>query len=213
MEPKILEEIMQESAPGPRPAFGTIHLLRAILLIGKEAPIGRKNLSVKLSLGAGSVRTLIQRLKNNKLICERKHGCDLTETGSKLCLILMSRISETMVIEAGRLSLGRWNVAILVRGVAGKISAGLEQRDAAIKIGATGANTIIYSSGKFIVPRGCTDCAAEYPDNTWDRLRTNLSPNDGDVIIVSGGPSHAIAENGALAAAWTFITDQMPDFI
>ena len=207
MELKILEKILQETAPGPKLTFTVLHLLKAIMLMGREGPLGRKSLSDKLPLGTGAVRTLIQRLRDHQLISEDRQGCRLTERGLKLYSTLVSRISQPVVIDAGRLALDKWNVALLVHNAAHKIGAGLEQRDAAVRAGATGANSIIYSGGKFIIPRGSLDCATDFPNTIWDRLKATLMPKDGDVIIVAGGSSRHAAEDGTLAAAWTLMAD------
>ena len=205
MELSILQKILRESAPGPQPTFTVLHLLKAIILIGREGPLGRKSLSYKLTLGEGVVRTLIERLRISQLISEDRRGCSLTRKGLDLHSTLIGRISRPVSIGAGMLSLDKWNVAILVHDAAKKIGAGLEQRDAAVRAGATGANTIIYSEGKFIIPRGSQNCAADSPNGIWDRLKSTLLPNEGDLIIISGGPSCNIAEDGVLAAAWTLI--------
>lgn len=197
--------LVYEAAPGPPISFQLPHLLRALLIIGKEGTIGRKSLSQRLKIGEGVVRTLIGRLRTHQLVSCDKMGCKLTRKGQKVYLELLKKISYPKVIEAGRLSLGKWNVALLVRKTTKDIGHGLKQRDAALLVGASGANTIIYRDGKFVMPAGSSDCAKDYPDPVWGKLESELRPEDGDVIILCGGETHQKAENGALAAAWTLI--------
>jgi hypothetical protein len=207
MELGVLKEALHGTSAGPKPAFTMVHLLEAIFVVQKEGPIGRKIPSDRLSLGAGVVRTLIWRLRSHHILSEDKQGCKLTEKGLRLYSMLQRRISQPVVTDAGRLFLNKWNAIILVRGGASRIHLGLEQRDAAVRVGATGANTIIYSDGRFLIPGGSSDCAGDFPDSVWERLRVILKPEDGDLIIVSGAPSSHVAEQGVLAAAWTIISD------
>ena len=85
MELKRFLDSVASAAPGPRPSFQSLHLLEAILVIGREALIGRKKLAELLGLGEGAVRTLIQRLRSESLVrVIGRGGCALSEKGEEL---------------------------------------------------------------------------------------------------------------------------------
>ncbi len=79
-----------------------------------------------------------------------------------------------------------------------KIRTGIEQRDASIRVGADGARTVIYSSGKFMIPSldkksANADCEALGPSEPWTTIRSEGKPRNGDVVIVSWANSVLLA--------------------
>jgi hypothetical protein len=114
-------------------------------------------------------------------------------------------MSPPTPVEAGRLATGNLSIAVLVRGVADKVRIGIEQRDAAIRAGATGAATIVYRGHRFEIPGSSGNAQSRFPDAVWRRLRELLQPQDGDVIIISSAPSREAAASGALSAATTLL--------
>jgi hypothetical protein len=87
--------------------------------------------------------------------------------------------------------------AVLVKGAVELIRSGIEQRDAAIKVGARGATTLVYRGGRFQMP----GVDMEVPEEIRVRLLEGLDVEDGDVIIVGAGDTPLSAEIGAKAAA------------
>jgi hypothetical protein len=169
--------------------------------------VGRFKLGQITGLGQGEVRTLISRLKQANLIIVDSRGCALTEEGAKRFDSISRTIPYSFQVEATGLNLGKYNWSVIVRDKGAKVKKGLEQRDASIRVGATGALTVIYSGGKFGIPseNGLEDCEAMGPSDPWTTIRNNSKPRNGDVVIVSGGDSNSLAEEGALAAALTVI--------
>jgi hypothetical protein len=90
-------------------------------------------------------------------------------------------------------------------GSARNLKAGLEQRDAAVKVGAAGASTYIMKSGKFAIPGGSSDCEKDFPSKVWSVLRQQLSPKSGDAVILCGARDETTAKLGALSAALTLV--------
>ncbi len=111
-------------------------------------------------------------------------------------------------IQVGMLSksdatLGTETVAVLVRGHKNRVKIGVEQRDAAVRVGADGATTILVQGGDLWVPPDfCLD--KERPDFAAE-LRDIFSVREGDVIIIGTGADYHKAEDGALAAAFELI--------
>ena len=194
---------MRPTYPGPSISFSLVDGVRAILELGVDG-IGRERLAKNLGIGNGAVRTLIKRLDRMDLIERGKGGCRLTKKGQGVFRTLNARI-KIGEINGGPLSTDRFTETILIRGGAIAVKIGLEQRDAAIREGATGATTLIYKSGKFVIPGGSRDCEQDFPNLLWDKLRTGLKPVDGDLIIICSGSSKQIASKGAFSIAWTAI--------
>jgi hypothetical protein len=103
-------------------------------------------------LGEGAARTLIERLKAQGLIAVDRAGCALTKKGEEAWHALHAVFPRKTAIGRSKLTLGSFNVAILVKEGAGKVRSGMEQRDAALIAGAKGATTLQYSSGRLMVP-------------------------------------------------------------
>ena len=58
-------------------------------------------------------------------------------------------------------ALGKFNYAILLKHLSFAIKSGIEQRDAAVKMGGMGATTLLFSKGKFMMPTLNYDCSKE----------------------------------------------------
>jgi predicted transcriptional regulator len=204
MELRRFLSSIASTPPGPRPSFQSFHILETILVIGREAPIGRKRLAEILGLGEGAVRTLIQRLKDHSIVSVLgRGGCALSERGEELLRELESRMRDVGPV---RLELP-WshpaNYVLIVHDAVGRVSRGLEQRDEAVKAGAKALMILAYQGGRLMMP-GVSDLSAERPEFA-SRLIEELRPVDGDVILISGGDSLAEARRGALAAALTLL--------
>ncbi len=172
--------------------------------------LGRNKLGQLIGLGQGEVKTLISRLKEHDLITVNARGCIFTEKGIREFHSISNAIPFSSHVGAEGLKLGKSNWAVLIRGKQRKINKGIEQRDAAIKAGASGAVTVVYSSGRFMIPDGVerikwTDCEALGPSEPWMTIRRNAKPRQGDLIIISGGDSPSQAEDGALASVLTIL--------
>jgi len=190
--------------PGPRPSFQSHHVLEAILVIGREAPIGRKRLAEILGLGEGAVRTLIQRLKDQSIVSVLgRGGCALSGKGEELLRELERRMRDVGPV---RLELP-WsypaNYVLIIHDAVGRVSKGLEQRDEAVRAGAKALMILTYQGGRLLMP-GVSDLSAERPEFA-SHLIEELRPVDGDVILITGGDSLAEARRGALAAALTLL--------
>jgi DNA-binding PadR family transcriptional regulator len=206
---KTLIKIVEKPV-GPKPGFEITDVIKLFFLLGEGAPKGRKSLSKELRLGEGSVRTLLNRLQENGLVKMDRGGCRLTESGASIYRELAKTITKPKPVDAGLFSQGAWNYAILIRGSAVKIRSGLEQRDAAVRAGASGATTLLYRAGRFSLPGVDVDVERTYPSNFWKTLRDLLNPMDGDSIIIVGAGSAKDAERGALTAALQTLLADLP---
>lgn len=192
-----------EKAPGPTPSFTAVHVIKALELIAGE-PIGRNKLSKELALGEGAARTLIERLKAHGLITVDRAGCALTKKGEEAWRALHAVFPRKTTIGRSKLTLGSFNIAILVKEGASKVRSGMEQRDAALIAGAKGATTLLYSSGRLTVPPEQRDAAEETP-GICRALIDLLKPVDNDAVVIGSADTFEKAEHGALAAALSLI--------
>ena len=186
-------------------------VLKALWAIGKSrSSVGRQKLGQLTGLGQGEVRTLISRLKENGLIAVEPRGIKFAEKGKKEFDSISRSIPFSSAVDASDLALGDFSWALIVRDKSSRVKKGLEQRDAAIRAGASGALTVIYSGGKFQIPSieqksGPTDSESMGPAEPWTSIRRESSPRDNDVVVVSGAETLHLAEEGALAAALTLL--------
>ncbi|MBS7619025.1 hypothetical protein KEJ21_00030 [Candidatus Bathyarchaeota archaeon] len=191
-----LKRLSRSTASGLAPAYSEAHVLKAIEIIGSLSGIGRKMLSKELGLGEGTVRTLVKRLKEEGVLESSRGGMFLTSLGEKLLGDLHESLRATE-LEETIITVGRFNYAVLVKGLASGIKSGVEQRDTALIAGAKGATTLIFKEGCFHIP----SLEIEFPERISQRLIERLSPEEGDVIIIGTADSLLEAELGAKAAA------------
>jgi len=202
---RFLEKIICEKAPGPSPTFTVFHVIRAIELIARK-PVGRGKLAEELKVGEGTVRTLIERLRSAGLVVTSKAGCTLTDKGRKLWENYKSIFKEKIEIGASELGIAKYNFAILVKNLGHKVKSGVEQRDAAVIVGAKGATTLVMKEGRLLVPAVSEDLSRDYP-KAANQIFNLLKPEENDAIIIASADDPSKAEYGVLAAAWTLADD------
>ncbi len=201
---KVIEKIARKLAPGRTPFFTEAHVIKALEEIEVQGQVGRIRLSKELGLGEGPTRTLIKHLKKEKLIKISRSGIELSVYGKNLFSTLRAEISEEMEIPSSPLTVGTFNVAVLVRDGGSAVKYGLEQRDAAIMTGAYGATTLIFSDNKLIMPTVAEDIFRDIP-LIRDTLLSKLKPKENDVIIIGSAEEKRLAELGAKMAAFELL--------
>lgn len=203
---KVLKAIEGREAAGPAPLFSFLDALNVLEVVSREGPIGRQRLSTEVGLGEGSTRTILKRLKRLGLVESNKLGCRLTEEGERFLQSLKSKLGAPIPLQRSFLTVGESNFGILVKGVGDKVGSGIEQRDAAVRMGATGATTLIFKEGKLLMPPTNKPLEEDWPELA-ESIRRTFAPNENDVIIVCGAEDKAAAERGAMAAAWSLIRE------
>ena len=196
----IIERVTRKIAPGPAPAFNEAHVVKALEMIDKYQTVGRIKLSKEMGLGEGTTRTLLKHLKKEGVTQSSRSGISFSEEGKKLFSDLRSQLREGIDVPSSPLTVGAFNIAVLVRNAAQAIGSGMEQRDAAIKSGALGATTLIFSSNKLELPQEEENLCESMPE-LHNKLVTQLNPKENDVIIVGSGENRDSAEIGAKMAA------------
>jgi predicted transcriptional regulator len=198
-----IRSISSTRSSGPGRTFTELQLIRAIQILGEKKILGRTMLSRILNIGSGAIRTIINILEENNIIVVKKSGCCLTEKGINIYEQIKKRIPLLCLIDAGRLSVAKFDAAVIVKESSKLINRGIEQRDAAIRVGAKGASTVIWVNHKFIVPKGSNDCERDFPNGIWKTLKDKFHPEDGDVIIISSAENPGTAIYGTLSSALT----------
>ncbi|MDI6884411.1 MAG: DUF4443 domain-containing protein [Hadesarchaea archaeon] len=178
---------------GPLPRFSEIHVRMALDIVAKHGRVGRKQLTEELGVGEGSVRTILNQLKERELITSSRGGHALTAKGRRS----LGKPFELIQVDVGGLTVGEVNVATIVRGAAAKVKRGIEQRDEAIKAGAAGATVLIFREGKLQFPGGFLKVGKR----PTEVLMKSFNPREGDVIIIGSARDVVTAEAGAKAAA------------
>lgn len=202
---QVLEEIVCERAPGPSASFSVLHVLKALEIMSEKA-VGRSRLAADLNVGEGTVRTLINRLKDAGLIVISEVGCALTKDGLDLWKEIKSVFEKKNEIGKNELTISEYNVAVLVKNRGHKVKSGVEQRDAAVMAGAKGATTILSKKRCLVIPSVSNDVAKDFP-NAADQMFSLLQPEENDVVIIGSADTLIKAEYGALAAALTLLDD------
>jgi len=199
-----LKKVASNYAPSRGLSFGVVHIFKTLQLIDKGGHVGRALLCKELGLGEGSIKTLIKHLKMNNLVKTNNRGTTMTPRGQAI----FSELTESMPAETPlpkcSVALGKFNHAVLIKRLSYAIKSGIEQRDAAIKIGGTGATTLLFVDNKFIMPTaGRTQDSFRRDPATRSLLLNSLGPEHGDIIIVGssdadGRAAEIAAKNAAL---------------
>ncbi|HEV3433647.1 MAG TPA: DUF4443 domain-containing protein [Nitrososphaera sp.] len=198
----MLEKVTSRYAPSRVLSFDVVHVFAGLQIIKKNNNITSRNaLCSGLVLGEGTVKTLVKHLKMQGLIETSNRGTRLTAKGKSICEGLLSAIPAEMSLPKCSIALSKFNYAVLVRDFGFAVGLGIEQRDAAIKMGATGATTLLFKDNKFVMPANSDD-SLKKEQEIRRMLIEKLNPKEGDVIIIgSANDNKKTAELGAKNAA------------
>lgn len=185
---------------GPPTQFHPWHLLAAFYTFCQSpSPIGRYQLGSDLELGGGSIRSLIRFLRERRLIEPvHRQGHQLSPEGKRHCDKLNQILIKLMELPQSSYTVDVFNLGCHLHHMAHHITNGVEQRDAAIQAGATGATTLIQTSdpNQLIMPT-----SYEVKKQDVYQLIKAFDLHEGDIIIIGSGPTLISAKLGALAAA------------
>jgi len=130
----------------------------------------------------------------------------LTKRGEVLYDELRSRLSKIAFIDARQLSLDKFNAAMSIRGGAQRVRLGIEQRDAAVRAGATGACTLVIRGRHYVMPMSDTgETKLKSDDALVHDLEETLHARNRDAVTIVGASEKSLAEHGAFAAALTLL--------
>jgi hypothetical protein len=193
-----------DTRQGPPTKFHPWHLLAAFHVFCKSVfPIGRYQLGSNLELGGGSIRSLIRFLRKRGLIeAVHRQGHQLSSQGKRHCETLKQVLIKLVELPQSSYTIDIYNYGCHLHQLAHLITDGIEQRDAAMRAGASGATTFIQD------PDSDTIIMAKDHRIKKDDLAIILDYFDvdtGDVIIIGSGSSKICARLGTFAAIFTLL--------
>jgi Mn-dependent DtxR family transcriptional regulator len=198
---KTLQKVADRYAPSRVLSFDMVHVFKTLQLIQENGHVSREKLCEDLGLGEGTIKTLVRHLKMQNLIESTNAGTTMTKKGNSLFSELLSSIPSEISLSKCAITLGKFNYAVLVKQMSSIIKDGIAQRDAAIRMGASGATTLLFKDNKFLIPQTNFDSLKD-EHQLSEQMIKNLHPQDGDVIIIgSDNYSRKKAEFAAKSAA------------
>ena len=150
---KTLERIADRYAPSRSISFDIVHVFKALQLMNEKGHVSREILCKELVLGEGTVRTLIRHLKMHDLVETTNAGTKMSRKGDSFFAELLSSLPFETRLSKCNITLAKYNYAILIKQMSFAVKSGIEQRDAAIKMGASGATTLLFKDNKFLIPQ------------------------------------------------------------
>jgi hypothetical protein len=193
------------------PALKPHHAAVALVMIGREQPLGRYELTEQMSIGEGSTRTLLKRFTDAGYItADGKQGQRLSEEGMKVFRQISQDIPRSMFLDVPRLVVYEFAYANLVRDMSQKIKDGVRQRDEAIiqgGYGMSGASTLIHRYGTLVMPPDDYHILDNYTEETILIMET-LRPEDGDVVILGSSGDRNLSREVSMAAVMTLFNGE-----
>ncbi|NJE25813.1 DUF4443 domain-containing protein [Thermococcus sp. MV5] len=189
---------------GAYPEFKMEDILITLFLV--KTPKGRKQISEELSLGEGTVRTLLKKLTASGLIKSQQKGHFLSEKGINVVNDISNLFSEPVEIESIE---GFPACALIVRNPPEFKS--IELRDEAIRFFAKGAMILLCSEGEAIFPEDERPLKDALPE--IDREVKKLPLKDGDLIVITWAESRTNAIRSAIHVAVVLKGDLLPSDI
>ena len=182
---------------GPMFRFTDANVYWALYLLSDGKRMGRKKLADAVGVGEGSMRRILDTLREWEMINIKQTGITITRSG----LGFLGELPIKIVgVDMGDAVVGEFSQAVLVYGVANKIENGMQQRDAGIKVGAEGCTTVVMRNGILMIP---PDWNVDKERPTLARkIRTVTEMTDKDVLIVGSSSNCHAAVAAALTAAF-----------
>lgn len=193
-------KIIEAPQYGPMFRFTDASVYWALYVLSDGKRMGRKRLSEEIGVGEGSMRRIIETLRERDMISIKQTGITITKTG----LAYLEELPIVVVdVKLGDSIVGEFSRSVIVRGVADKIQNGMQQRDAGIKVGASGCTTVVMREGDLFIPPDW-NLDKERPDIAKE-IRDKTMMTEKDVLIVGSGDNLVVATAAALTAAFELI--------
>jgi len=170
--------------------YSKTDILRTFLLL--EKPVSRAELSHRLELGEGTTRTILDILKNKKLIKSNRQGHTFTGKGTNVLKKIKKNLEGPKRIKYGSLHPKLKKSAVLVKNCNRKIT--FKERDIAIKNRAEAAVLFRFDKNLFL-PQ------AEQDIIDTKQLNYLFDYKKNDILIITFADSYRVAENSCLSVA------------
>lgn len=189
-------KIIDEPQFGPMFRFNDANVYWALYILSSGRRIGRKRLADEVGVGEGSMRRIIETLKDWGFIDIKQTGITITKSGQAFLAQVPIRPVDVYI---GGSVIGECQQGILVLGGASKVNKGMEQRDAGIKVGGRGCTTLVIRDGALMIPPDWN--LDEKDPETAYKIRKDTGMTADDALIVGGGDTKSQAVESAVAAA------------
>lgn len=182
---------------GPMFRFTDSNVYWALHLLSSGKRLGRKRLADSIGVGEGSMRRIIDTLREWEMITIKQTGISITKSGIGFLNELPMKVID---IDLGDSVVGRYQQGVIVQGVAHKIENGMQQRDAGIRAGADGCTTLVIRDGVLMIPPDWN--LDENKPELAEKIRKETGMTESDVIIVGSSDNEHAAVNAVLTAAF-----------
>ena len=189
-------KIIDEPQFGPMFRFNDANVYWSLHLLSDGRRMGRKRLADEVGVGEGSMRRIIDTLKEWDFINIKQTGITITKAG--LSFLEQIPIKPVDIFVEGAVA-GACQQGVLVLGGADKVVNGMEQRDAGIKVGADGCTTIVIRDGALMIPPDW-NMDEKTPELAY-KIRKEIGLTQSDALIIGGGENQTVATEAALTAA------------
>ena len=189
-------KIIDEPQYGPMFRFNDANVYWALYVLSDGKRMGRKRLAEEVGVGEGSMRRIIDTLKEWGFILIKQTGITITKAGQAFLNQLPIR---PVSVNLGEAVVGEYQQAVLVLGAADKVVNGMEQRDMGIKVGGAGCTTIVIRDGNLMVPPDW-NIDEKDPDLAY-KIRKDSGITQSDALVVGGADSRTSAVEAAVTAA------------
>ena len=189
-------KIIDEPQFGPMFRFNDANVYWALYILSDGRRMGRKRLADEVGVGEGSMRRIIDTLKEWDFINIKQTGITITKAG--LSFLEQIPIRPVDIFVEGSVA-GACQQGVLVLGGADKVVNGMEQRDAGIKVGADGCTTIVIRDGVLMIPPDW-NMDEKTPELAY-KIRKEIGLTQSDALIIGGGENQTVATEAALTAA------------
>ena len=189
-------KIIDEPQFGPMFRFNDANVYWSLHLLSDGRRMGRKRLADEVGVGEGSMRRIIDTLKEWDFINIKQTGITITKAG--LSFLDQLPLRPVNIFVEGSVA-GAYQQGVLVLGGADKVVNGMEQRDAGIKVGADGCTTIVIRDGILMIPPDW-NMDDKTPELAY-KIRKEIGMTQSDALIIGGGETQALATEAAITAA------------
>lgn len=190
-------KIIDEPQFGPMFRFNDANVYWSLYVLSDGRRMGRKRLAEEVGVGEGSMRRILDTLKEWDFIMIKQTGITITKAG--ISFLDQIPIRPVDIYVEGSV-VGEFQQGVLVFNGAEKVNNGMEQRDAGIKVGATGCTTIVIRDGALMIPPDW-NMDEQTPDLAY-KIRKDIGMTQSDALIIGGGNTQTLATEAALSAAF-----------